>query len=551
MNIDSVEAKLSLGIEDEAELQVETEAAEPKLAELLRFARELMLKKPADEAGLGSNGTDKKGAFDTATHVEVERLANLGGNRESIDAIERFGRDILDEAFECFGEDGPIALDKFRKAETTDEKIDVCRHIEGIVNVMAEKAVHQFDDEDKETHRYSPIRLSPKLIGIYPDTVLETTCLGKSILMASFFAKLGLPMLHGGVVLSSQDDKLTVQAETIKQILAPENHPGHTISPVIYDILDGTSLSSAIATMVPRGFHAATYAEIEEGVWIQHDPNYGSAVIRNEGANRLDEAFGDLMVLHEDTYSTAEARLMLAANDNDYFFADLAKAMGTVLPAYEMVDDILRSTPSHEVYGVIVEKLFLSILPLGPEGAEDETRLKIKETIGRCLILTGRHIEPYAEEAIGHVLDTYVFVDSNNSRLESIERCKTDKAYRERMVADLCIAPLMLVLKVQSDWFEAKKKALGPGGYGHTCVDLGLPEYRIGICVLSDIAGHYGDELPLSAWLAYWPSDVSLAEHFRQTPTPAQKLLARFSIARTLRRKELTYPAIYEAAESL
>jgi hypothetical protein len=108
----------------------------------------------------------------------------------------------------------------------------------------------------------------------------------------------------------------------------------------------------------------------------------------------------------------------------------------------------------------------------------------------------------------------------------------------------------MLILKLESHWYKFKRENPASGGAVHGYLDLGLTQYRIGISVLSDIATFYGDELPLSTWLAYWPSDVSLAEHYQQTPTIAQGLLARQSLADVKSSNYLTYPTLDDILSS-
>lgn len=543
MKVEYFETTHPLDEEVEARLQQETADAEPKLAELISFARELMLK---------SAPNDTEVTLVPLEGIEPETKEGFRPRLESILEIEKFGEDILEEAFECFGRMGPLFIGEYQRANTLEEKVTVCNMVEKIVKEMVELATHQFKEENDELHRYSPIRLSPKLIGVYPNPTLATTCLGESILVASFFAKLRLPMLHAGVVMSAQQDVLTKQSETIRHVLAQSNHPEHEIPTLLEEILNSKFLDNVIATTSHRGFHAATYAEIEEGTWIQLDPNFGSALVRGRDASKLDETYGALLVTHEDTSSTGEARIILGS-DFEYFFADLAKDMGTVLPSAELVDEILSNTSSSEVISVIIEKIFLPLMPIRFTDKESNEKVKKIRSAFALAFLVAFDDDPqrYIQTSIMDVLEGYVFTDTKEGDLlESIERCKTDVAYRQRRVADLCIAPLMLILKLESNWYKFKRENPVSGGAIHGCLDLGIAQYRIGISVLSDIATFYGDELPLSTWLAYWPSDVSLAEHYRQTPTIAQRLLARQSLADVKSSNYLTYPTLEDILSS-
>ena len=552
MVVEYIETRKPLDEEEVATLQRETEEAEPKLVELIEFARELMLKEVTSASG--SNRIKNERALHTQTDVRAEQPIGLTVNPEITKTIEQFGADMLEEAFECLGEAGLIFLELFMSARTSSAKIDVCLALEELVDKIARNATHQFEDEDKYTFRYSPIRLAPKIIGVHPDNLVATTCLGKSILTASFFVKAGVPVLHGGVILSAQHDVLIIQAETIRQIQAQENHPDHIIPVKLEEDLENVRQRNKKVVRRHSGFHAATFVKIEEGSWMQFDPNYGSAKITHEDAAQLDKTYSALSTIRKLASSSTEARLELGTS-GEYFFTELAKEVGSALPTQQEVDDLLLHVPSCEVYSVIIEKIFLPILPswiTDIDGNGDITKELLKRGIDISLRPGRNEKAYYIQMLLAQIIGNYVFTDAKEGDiLKSIERCKTDSAYRKRRVDDLCILPLILVLTLESAWFEIKKSELGPGGLGHPCMDLGLPEYRIGTSVLSDIAVHYGDELPLSTWLAYWPSDVSLAEHYNQTPTDIQKQLARHCISlATDSDTILTYPVLRDILSS-
>jgi hypothetical protein len=543
MAVEYVETKQPFEEELKTALQHETEEAEPKLIELIEFARELMLKSTSQNGEIKSEKTPYMKA-----DVRAEQVTGLTVNPEITKAIEQFGADMLEEAFECLGEAGVIFLELFMSAKTTAIKIDICEALEELVDKIARKATYQFEDEDKNTFRYSPIRLAPKLIGVHPDNLVATTCLGKSILTASFFAKAGVPVLHGGVILSAQDDVLIIQAETIRQIQTQANHPDHTILITLDEDLESVRKRNVKIVRSHNGFHAATYAKIAEDSWMQFDPNYGSARIMYEDADYLTRAHNELSTVREASLASAEVRLMLGTS-GEYFFTDLAREMGAALLSPQEIDELLLYVPSSEVYSAIIEKVFLPILPSWITDMDgDGTKEQIKRGIDIALRPAREGKILYIQLTIARILENHVFPDAKEGDiLDSIERCKTDAAYRQRRVEDLCTLPLMMVLTLESGWFDFKKTELGSGGLGHPCIDLGLPEHRIGISVLSDIAVHYGDELPLSVWLAHWPSDVSLAEHYNQTPTDTQRQLARRSIKHATQEGViLTYSAIHD-----
>src|SRR5258708_6100145 len=77
------------------------------------------------------------------------------------------------------------------------------------IDLPVENVDGQEDDDDEQAAPsqtpvfYHPMRLSPKMLGKYPDMPMQPTCLSASILAASFFEKASTPYMHAGVQMSA------------------------------------------------------------------------------------------------------------------------------------------------------------------------------------------------------------------------------------------------------------------------------------------------------------------------------------------------------------
>lgn len=531
-----------------SQLESETREAEPAFRELLEFAQNLMLRNVVEDSVVPStipaqsiqNGWHERQRLEQtyyngdATPAIPDEMLSLQPDIATLRAIEQFGQAILDEAFDCLGPDAMKMTELFKdKGGLIDPKVLVCKWLQLQVETISRKARHQFKEEDAKAARYSSLRLSPKLIGTVDQPVLNPTCLGKSILITSFFAKTDTPILHGGVILSGAQLEQLTQAKVIEEIRSSMKSQQLDVPDMLEQGLIESSEENIHGITGHRGFHAATYVKLTEGLWVQLDPNYGHALIDGANARYLDAAYQDLMPSGKDTKgqpSYKETRFIIDQPD-DVFIAKIATEMAHIKVDPQKIKDILQNTPTAEVYAELVQELFADLMPEDDKDSDGNAPLhEIRRLVERA-VPPGSPTHKYLQYVIAHVFETYVFTDcEKGGYLEGIERCKNDQAYLQRRVEDLCVLPFMFILSLDSTRRSDKKSALGRGGFGHPYVELGSPAYRVGASVLSDIAGEYGDELPLSWWLAHWPSHVSLAEHLNQTPSTAQRQLAETAI---------------------
>ncbi len=527
-------------VETISNIRRETIDSEPQLEELIDLTAEIMLS-PGGRAKIAAIKTDNEhpqhienawltqyrtiDPEDKRKRLPPIELKNIQINPAIADRIELLGETILDEAFECLGESAIEILEAFKKCgdDEIDKKLTLSNSVLDLIETLGKRAALKFDGED-EKEDYPPIRLSPNLIGKLPDPNLNPTCLGQSILAASFFHKADVPMLHSGVVISRSDGELTSQSTVIREMVEYADENNLDMSPNFRKRLSEMYNQNADTLSNHRGFHAAVYAQLHKDSWIQMDPNYGCALIEGGGAMFIDEAYEKLK---QRQAMGTEDHIYLGGNVED-LVCIIRRKLPDIMPSMDKIEQLLLECPAEEMYSHIVEEVFKPFLFKGPNSSTiDETTRKIESDLKVLLDVIGGGYG-YLQTRISEVIrESFVNPDHSPDIIAGFKRFQTDADFRRRRLADLQIAPMILLVHIQSDFIEAKTEKYNSGGLGHTFVDAGLPAYRIGMSVLSDVAVHYGDELPLSTWLGYWPSKVSLFEHRDQVLTPSQKALRK------------------------
>ncbi len=518
-------------------LQRETTAAEPKFKELLALARNLMLSQSnndehaTDHTDLIGNSWHARGA-DRMVRADIPKeLPEINISLANAEAIEQFGRAILEEAFECLGQRGQELYDEYLKLDVddTEGKTEICKELVKLIMEMSEQATFDSSHEDKETKQYSPFRLSPKIIGQHPNTNVNPTCLGKSILATSFFHKLGLPILHAGVVVSRNDSSLMSQGVAMMNVTQAADTDNVNISPNFVAEFRDEIGKHQQEIRRDDGFHATSYVQLNEQAWVQIDPNLNSnLLITTRNRNDLTEAYKELRDDRAKNLFGNERTLILGRSPN-MLIPQIIESLRGVVPTVDGLEKLLEEPSIARVLKRLEDEISATLLNRDPDNnpLDSFQRRCIDQLFDR---IAGDKKEDWLRIHIATEL-TKVFVDKDGYyddpfMLEAFDRVATDKHYRKRRAADLYLVPFNVLLHIQSTYMLTPISR----AEAHNIVSTGLPEYRIGMSVLSDVAAHYGDELPISSWLSYWPSIVSLVEHREQLTSDAQKQLAKTAL---------------------
>lgn len=469
--------------------------------------------------------------------------------------FEALGRSVLDEALLCLGDGVIEKVDEYQAATTLTQKREVIdwllNRVERIRLKTRNRAGDATQDQDtnsdgtedgaesREDYFYHPARLSPQFIGQYPDINLEPTCLGVSILIASFFEKAQAPYLHAGVAESLKQNvrrELMGTLTKIKKIAARWD--------IIIPDDFAMAISDAMGTnekvlAMDDGYHAAILVKLDDDAWMQLDPNLGGNIsIRQRGdVEELNGVFDDLKRIGHGV------ELMF---DNpgiglNTLLEYLMEGYADISPSVGEIDAYLRDNT-----GITIQDLADRFLKPVLFFDGDKTVAEVQEVVRRFLkyfVLEDSDgtdaSDPYVDDKFARVIN-YAFPDADSSSLAAcLERCRRDPWYRQRRAEDLKLAPLVFVYSVVTDLANAVIE--GRIVDQHKRMEFGLPAYRIGACVLSDFAVYCGDDLPPSFWLTYWPSHVAVTEHIHRAGSPTSSRVVGSNVLSLLGTTSLRY----------
>lgn len=409
-----------------------------------------------------------------------------------VDWAERFGQALLGEAYQTLGEDVDDKIASYRAAETADGQLEVINWLNQRLHTMVYSDRQEAEDEDDLF--YHPIRLSPKVIGRYPDINTPPTCLAVSVIAASFLKQTGSEMMHAGVAktgLELEMEDTTTVLESIQSLddALSDNHKQRLISST-------TEMRQRIGQ--DRGYHAAVYTRLLDGSWCQLDPNFDASVCIDDEADnqRLTAAYSDL----QDFRTTApgleigcQLRDSTVANMYGNIWSGGHYRVGSGAP--EAVASLLQSTSAEtltdDIQADIIDPYFSAL-----DSSEGVSLYEMLELLGDA----GSYQDIYQK-----TLDKWVLHGMTAQAV--VERCQRDQAFLERRVQDIKALPSMLVSA------SMIKTTVEAASIEHRMLELGLPEARIGMAVLSDFAADNGSDLPASFWLTHWPSLVPISEN--------------------------------------
>ncbi|MBX4190993.1 hypothetical protein KW794_02805 [Candidatus Saccharibacteria bacterium] len=448
--------------------------------------------------------------------------------------IEAIGRTMLEEAFESLGVDAPKKVEEFRQAQNWQERLKVCKWLDQRIEQINEAAPVM-----NEEVFYHPIRLSPKAVGTYPDIKCQPTCLGYSILESAFFEKAGAHYMHAGIAATAADEARRAQNTMLNQIAGVAIEAETELPPdIVYRFIEAV-MTNIDAVESHRGFHAGLIVNLGEGVWFQMDPNYDKNLLYHPKASeKMSQAYQYLQEL-KDKARGIEFMLVNRAGMYPHFFNDdVLNAMGDIMMFPEEAEEFLLDLEPETALAQINAEFFNRLY----NPATKDNELMVQDLIIEYCKQYGKDYHEYMHTAIVDAVEEYVFPDSDDGDIrECIKRCKTDRSYLQRRAMDLHFLPFLTLLKLQTDLVQGIIS--NELGSPHAVTEVGLPAYRIGACVLSDFAVYCGDELPLSFWMAHWPSQISYADHSQNARSEAQQQL-RSQVSNTVDSGKLRYLTI-------
>lgn len=434
-------------------------------------------------------------------------------DHEIITKTQKFGEALLTEAFTVLGTDVYQKIATLQSAETADEQMDVIEWMDARLTTLAHSGIAA-DDEITEEHFYHPVRLSPKMTGIYPDNALTPTCLAVSIIASSFFEQAGMSTLHVGVNESGNEKTIGTGIFLTGRALSIHKEK--------YGVELGAPSQTAALRVLAKliethkredAQHAAVLVQLADNRWVQFDPNYqATRVIRDTPTN--DHISKSYRLLHE-LKETAPGLELSSILPGD---ATASEILDTIfehqLPEVialirERAAALLASGNDESLPQTIYNECFYPFFRYSHEDAY-LTAFQDAALAANIRVVSVDMVEPELQNKFYDMFERYVLWGDSIETFQ--QKITTDPQYARNRVEDIVALPLMTAVAI------AKSEAEDPTPwYTHHKLDIGLPATRIGFAALSDFAVYDSDsDLPDSFWMSHWPGNTAVIEHLSQ-----------------------------------
>jgi len=426
---------------------------------------------------------------------------------------EAFGSQMMAESFRVLGQDAYQKVAEFKQATTKEDQMEVVYWLNERLHIIGHRDIDE-DNEIEEHDIYHPARLSPKLLGVYPDMNLTPTCLSVSIIAAEFFKRAGADVLHADVAQRKIEEVQFATAHYIGSLeTTMKERFGFEVPQVLSASLRNVFNETWGAATRDEAHHAAVYARLIDGTWMQFDSNYsGTVTLKRHLANtELTDTYNDIQAT-KSVVPGIEVSHNILTNMGIPDIADeilneepTESALSLIITAYaELLDDSTESF-GQRIYDKCVAPFFETI--------SGNKRLDtLKYVLGGVTVnLTNGMTEQGIQHEYYKLLDKYVLWGES---LETVlQRCQQDRNYRLNRVMDIATLPFIILAKL------AAQESSDLGYYKeHSLVEVGSPEQRIGLAVLSDFAAYTDSPLTPGFWISHWPGNVSIIESLHDSP---------------------------------
>jgi hypothetical protein len=412
---------------------------------------------------------------------------------------EALGEGLLNEAYRCLGTDVDEWIEAYKSSKTEQEQIKVIEWLHTRLREMTDRS-----GEEDEAIFYHPARLSPKMIGTYPDHNVRPTCLSVSIIGASFLHQAGAEVLHAGVMQTYKERQAMEATMFLAELpgLGYE-HYGVKLSPPVISSIKERGRSALKQVHQDRGYHAAVMTRLMNGEWVQVDPNFdASTIIGDESTAALDSALDELTKLHDVAPGLERTILTRLGTISDLARLLLEDGGRGLIAAPETIKAILTDPWEESIPQRIKEAC---VDPFYKAKRDDHPSLnEIWFHYTNAERPSGARESALAEGSYA-MFEKYVL--QSEPITDVLKRCREDEAYLQRRIEDAQALPLTVLA-----WHVLQGMRYFPQVPNHVIFEVGLPAMRIGSAVMNDFASYCDDQLLPSYRLSHWSSHIPITE---------------------------------------
>lgn len=433
---------------------------------------------------------------------------------EVLRAIESFGADLLHESWRVLGTDAKAQIDALRQAESDEAQVEVFDWLYRRLQAISARAP-SFPSETVQGF-YHPIRLSAKLVGQFPHHEFAPTCLGFSVIAASFIEQAGLRHLHAGVMRTYHDEMITTYRAAVLGAVA--NATSDMPEPALVAV---TEKRMKLRNM-PRdnGFHAVSLTKLKSGAWYCLDPNFDQhyTIDRKRHIKQLNQAYEEIQEFASGGVPL-EKTVWLAQDSISAMVSDISWSVQVSVDSAAVLEVLANGDTEslcQRITSAVLDSLRIDLSQLNP---------KLVDLYESVLELFSDEVREYPQQEsdlsvlLRNTIEKYVLWGM--SPRDFAHRCMYDERFLERRVQDIRNAVYLAIADITG--CEADRYARDNKHYAHIrrinpafheVFECGLPVPRIGAAVLSDFDAYAqaDHQLSPSFWMTHWASQVPITE---------------------------------------
>ncbi len=436
-------------------------------------------------------------------------------NLEILEKTRQFGEALLAEAYRGLGQDVYDKIRDFRAAETDDDQIKIISWLNQRLKDIAytNHGLNLAYGDEETDGFYHPIRLSPQAIGVYPRHKLSPTCLGVSLIAASFFEQAEATHLHAGVMVSANQAIYRSVISLFDTIKAKLENGQEFVPDVLLTSLKDKRDSLVGRYLKDEGYHAVNMVRLASGQWCQVDSNLDATAVvpYDEYSLKLDHTYSDLTqfeAIAPGLESSVEFPLTSASSNVEEWVEAIDSRDINPTTIRDILINEVDSVPE-KIKQTCIDPIFRQ----RPDG--------LTEIVNSNIDMILKH--SFKDDAFYQLFSKYVLW--GQPLLEVQQRCRNDPSFLDRRVQDVQNLPLVMAGSLAIKYEDAAR-INGPSRT-HDLLEIGLASRRIGMAVLGDFATYCDNRLPPSFWVTHWPSYIPLTETLDgANRTSAQQVMA-------------------------
>lgn len=409
--------------------------------------------------------------------------------------IATFGARYLTEIYSVLGEDADATVARFCDSQQTPEDDKM------LLTWLLERcqSIDEYGQQLAITNEiYTPVNLSPKIIGSYPDVQSPLNCLSIDAMAIACLQRAGAEVYYTRFLKTASQDEYESVSLIAHNICASLPN----MADELHSKMEGIDLDAGLTSYLHRGFHAGLIARMPSGKLYSIDP-------RGNMISPIEDEQYDVMCNKLEMLRGQPCDVMVD-EPNGFLYDTILSRLRDM---YSHSDTLSELTLQDEQVAALCDILQQ---PGGVERIKSKAVQYFDGVNDRMSLNTLSHEFEHGQaidEVITKAVDRWIFHDLDEQTIQrqyiESESMQQEIAVRLRSLPVVSLMAAVVYINTHH---------IGTGqGKGVLPQEISNAEYGIGASVLHDMSAQLGEHLPPGFWAAHWASvvpHVELAEAY-------------------------------------